>query len=66
MPLWEAFWDLDTCRAYGFGVIGRIPWTAINDYAQRHSVESPEFDYLVGVIQSIDESYTQAINKRDT
>ena len=35
---YSAFWALDSCRSLGFGASGRIPWTAINTWCNRHGI----------------------------
>jgi len=55
--VWEAFWELSTCRPVGM-TTGSIPWTAINEYAVRYEVNSPdEFDRFVKLLYAMDESF---------
>ena len=30
-----AFWDLSSCRQSGGGTMGRVPWTAVAEYAEK-------------------------------
>ena len=36
--VWEAFWELSTCRAVG-AVMGPIPWTAVRAYGEAHGMK---------------------------
>lgn len=48
---WESFWELSTTR----NDMGQIPWTAINEYANRWGINSDtEFDTFIYFIRSMD------------
>lgn len=51
-----AFWDLDTCRAIGFG-LGHIPWTAIDAYGLRHGLEPDVLNAFHQIIKALDARY---------
>lgn len=51
--LWDAFWDLSSCRASGFGA-GPIPWTAIHEYATRYRLTGDRFESFRTVIRRMD------------
>lgn len=59
VPYWEAFEELDTCRGYyGMaGVPGRIPWTAICRYADKHGFAGESFDDLVTIVRAMDDGF---------
>jgi hypothetical protein len=55
---WQAFLDLSGDRQLGFGVIGEIPWTAIDAYARRHGIDDPdEFDALASHVKAMDQVF---------
>jgi hypothetical protein len=53
---YEAFLELDTCRTVGMSA-GRIPWTAIDRYAERHGFTGDGFDYLLHMIRAMDDAF---------
>lgn len=52
--IWEAFQRLGTCRPQGFNQPGKIPWTAMNEYATRYEIEGADFDRLVHLVEVLD------------
>lgn len=52
----HAFWELDTCRAFGMG-IGPIPWTTMVTYAQFHQLDDDVAQAFVQVIREMDAVY---------
>ena len=52
----SAFWELSSCRNFGW-VIGPIPWTALNDYADFSGLDSGMRKVFVAVIRELDEIY---------
>lgn len=50
----EAWHDLSTCRALGYGVMGMIPWTAIVQWAGFHQLDADNTALLITVIQRLD------------
>jgi hypothetical protein len=56
-----AFLDLSSDRETGMG-IGRIPWRAINEYAQRHEVR--DFELFHALIRATDDAWLQAIREK--
>lgn len=55
---YTGFLELCTCRSVGFGT-GPIPWTAVNEYAMRHSLTDEEFDTFSAAIKRLDVVYVQ-------
>lgn len=53
---YQAFLELHTCRAVGFGV-GAIPWTAIDAYARRHGLEGEEYEDFEDTVRALDNAY---------
>lgn len=51
--LWQAFTDLNSCRAYGMSP-GPIPWTAIQQYAESNSMGVDDTWLLHRVIRAVD------------
>lgn len=51
--MWSAFWTLDSCRSIGMSP-GRIPWTAIEQYAQANGYGVEEAWVLHEVIPAMD------------
>ena len=54
----EAFWDLSTCRASGWGV-GSIPWSAIMDYAHAYELDPEQTEDLVYYTKVLDRTYIE-------
>ncbi len=54
--VFEAFWQLSTCRQIGMGAIGPIPWDSIDRYATKNGFASTEVEYdsFVYMIQTLD------------
>ena len=48
-----AYTDLRTCR----NEQGEVPWLAINAYAYRYEIRGDEFDWLVRVINYLDQYF---------
>ena len=53
---YQAFLELHTCRAVGFGE-GAIPWTAIDAYATRHGLEGEEYEDFEDLVRVLDDAY---------
>lgn len=61
---YAAFSELTTTRPSGFD-LGRIPWTAIRDYAATYGVRSvDQFDEFVFFVRVIDNAYLEQTRKR--
>ena len=58
--LWEAWVTLGTCRSIGMEP-GPIPWTAINDYAQRYGLCDDEFEELCYCVQHLEREYREHV-----
>jgi hypothetical protein len=59
----DIFWTLDTCRTIGM-CQGRIPWTAIDAFAERNGYTDDDILYedLVYIILEMDKAYCRAVN----
>ena len=51
--LWDAFWELHTCRSLGM-TAGPIPWTAVSTYAAAEELCVGEAHFLHSVIRHMD------------
>lgn len=51
-----AFLELSTCRSIGMGA-GPIPWTAVNDYAERMGLTDEGFETLLALVKRLDAEY---------
>lgn len=58
----EAWIELDTCRPQGMAGVGRIPWTAVEAYAEAQGVADKERFHAV--IRSMDNAYIEAMSER--
>lgn len=54
--VYEAFWQLDTCRSWSFGP-GGIPWTAIDRYCVVHGIDGSDRDEFVYLIRQMDAEF---------
>jgi hypothetical protein len=59
----SAFYSLSSCRAVGMAE-GRIPWTAVKDYALYYGLDEVEFDILWELITRVDAAYLDWQSKR--
>jgi len=58
---WESFWELSTTRHELFP----IPWTAINEYAKRWGINTPEeFDSFNFYMRSMDNKFIDVKSKQ--
>jgi len=62
--LLEAFDELSTCRALGFGGAGPIPWTAVQQYAEAHGYDDETRDVLLEVVRALDLVYMNWMAER--
>lgn len=60
------FWRLSTCRGIGFGSLGPIPWTAVDEYARVYGFAENEIDYddFVFIIGALDEVFLEVSRKQ--
>lgn len=58
-----AFRDLSSCRPVdGFsGTIGRIPWTAVNEYAKRYPFFNKDFETFSAYVSVLDEKLLELV-----
>jgi hypothetical protein len=61
--LWDAYWELDTCRQTGMSV-GPIPWTAIQQYAEAEMLNADETYMLHTVIRSMDKKFKAYLDEQ--
>lgn len=54
--IYGAFWDLHTCRPYGWGA-GPIPWTAMRDYYTAFEMDTDEFEDFAHLIRAMDNAF---------
>jgi hypothetical protein len=60
ISVWNAFFDLSGDRSIGFGSIGRIPFSAINAYAQRYRIDDIDrFERFSSLIRSMDAAFIE-------
>jgi len=58
---WSSFWELSSTRHE----LGQIPWTAVNEYAKRWGVDSPEeFDEFLLFIRALDSEFLSTQNNK--
>lgn len=63
---WGAFWALSNDRQIGFGVLGPISFSAIDQYARRYGVTgTDEFDRLAALVRAMDGAWLERVNKKD-
>lgn len=60
---WKAFWELSTCRQFGYGE-GPIPWLAMMQYARQYEIIGEEFDRFVLVLKFMDTEYLKFRHKK--
>lgn len=63
-PYWDAFWSLDADRQVSMGGASRIPWTAMDRYAQRHEIENDDFLRLEYLLRRMDTAYLNYIKRK--
>lgn len=61
--LMQAFLQLSTCRSIGFS-IGRIPWTATEEWARAHQLHVGEKWVLHEVIAAMDNVFIEYHQKK--
>lgn len=54
---WGAFWDLDTCRPTGDGVVHPIPWYAIEHWAVVNELDQDQHESLHYIIRQLDNAF---------
>lgn len=69
--LWKAWSDLDSSRPMitaGMGGVlpGRIPWSVLDRWAERHGIEGDHFDFFVRCLAVMDSILIERTNKRET
>lgn len=59
----DAFMALSSCRPIGMAE-GRIPWTAVSQYARDHELSSADLDDLWTLVCALDTVYLKHQQKR--
>lgn len=54
--IYNAFWDLHTCRNSGWGAM-RIPWMAMRDYFTAFKWDEDDFVEFTTLIRMMDDEY---------
>ena len=53
----RAFWELSSCRFFGGGAIGPLPWDKCMDYADRKGLSHEMQELFERVMRELDEAY---------
>ena len=59
---WDAFQELNTCRAGGMG-LSPIPWLAMIEYARTYDLDEDQTDDLVFFIREMDNAFMKWFEK---
>lgn len=60
-----AFWEMGTERQIGFGGLGPIPRSTLDDWAVRMELSEEETQVFLGVMRRVDHTYTLPKEERD-
>lgn len=60
---YNAFQELTTCRQLGMS-LGPIPWTAIDVYCIRYSLEGDQRDDVFFHVENLDDEYRNEVEKK--
>lgn len=55
--LLTAFYDLSSCRHFGEGVPGPIPWHRVVQYADRSGLDPDNTEALIRITREMDSAY---------
>jgi len=55
----RAFWELSSCRFFGGGAIGPLPWDKCIAYAERKKLDPDMIDVFERVMRELDEAYLE-------
>lgn len=61
---WDAFQELTTCRALGFGGVGYIPWDAMSKYAEFYGFSHDAAQDFFIIIRFMDRAYVEWVDKQ--
>lgn len=53
----RAFWELSSCRYFGAGAIGPIPWNRVREYAAAKGLDDMLVSVFEDVMRELDEEY---------
>jgi hypothetical protein len=53
----RAFWELSSCRYFGSGAIGPIPWNRVCEYAEKKGLDGSLIAVFEVVMRELDEEY---------
>lgn len=62
--IYNAFWELCSCRPASDMGITAIPWVAINDFAGRDKLNDQEFNFFLHCIRGMDNIYLKVMRQR--
>lgn len=54
---WTAFQRLSSCRNYGPSSVGPVPWTAMDQYADRYGITFNEYDDFITIMEGLDQVF---------
>lgn len=60
----QHFYELNTCRPPGYGVITYIPWTAVDRLAERYGYDDSEFGTMWQIIRRIDNEFIEHFTEK--
>ena len=55
----ESFWELSSCRVYGQGTMGPIPWTALVQFSDRCKMDETTARIFLTVIRHLDQTWLE-------
>lgn len=61
---YSAYLTLASCRSLGFGAEGRVPWTAVAQYADRYGLDEEDLDLLWTLVCELDSCYHKFQQKK--
>lgn len=61
---YSAFWDMNSERQIGFGAVGRIPWSSIEAWADRHDLTWNQREELHFVLGKMDREFIDHVNSK--
>lgn len=59
-----AFYNLSSCRQFGEGVPGPIPWDKVVQYASRAGLDEENTETLVFIMREMDAAYLKWYERR--
>ena len=59
-----AFWDLSTERQIGFGAVGQIPTTKIDEWADRYELNWNQREALKACVRKMDRTFISHVSEK--